>query len=362
MNLFSVYSKVCIICITIFFLTALAIIVKGYEISGKISAANGTMIKLNYSYHGKDIADSVSIQQNSFLLKGKFPEIVLCTLSNSTNQQIKMMVAGEQIIRLSGSIDRFSNLDIQGAADNELYDAFKANSMKISGDYRRALQSAGADRHDHNSPLFVRYRERIDSLTIDFVNKHNRSAVSALVIIDSYINNNYKREAENSYQRLSNDARSSIYSKRIKQFIETENNISKGKQAPDFELKSSGGRKIQLANYKGQYIFLDFWASWCPPCRAEHPLLRLLQKEYAKNLTFISISMDTNQASWKNAVNVDQLTWLQLNDPKSINGEMADKYGIKSLPFNCLIDPEGKIIAKNLRGDNLQVFLSHLFP
>ncbi len=332
-----------------------------YQIKGAILSANGTLIRLSYSYDGKDISDSTRVNNGEFLLQGTFPESLVCTLSNSSNQQIKIFLAQNTAIKLTGRIDKFYDLKIEGATENSLYQSFKNKTLELSGDYRKALAKAGGDLHQKENPYLLSYLKRVDSLTKNFVETNRSSVVAPLAMIDSYMNDNGRRLAAHAYPLLTEENKKSYYAKRIKRFIDTEINLKPGNLAPEFALNSLQGKTVNLSDYKGQYVLLDFWASWCPPCRAEHPLLRKLQQKYQKDIEVVSISMDAVSTSWKQAVQVDQLSWMQLNDPKATNGEVADNYGVKSLPFNCIIDPSGKILATKVRGEKLEQFLADLF-
>lgn len=330
-------------------------------ISGTIEGKDSTIVKLSYHYNGRDMVSTAVLIGNQFDFNVIFPEPVICTLSNSVNQQIRIFIAQNRRITLSGVIDKFHALKITNAVEHDLFEGFKAKTYQLSGEYRKALDVSGGDRKDRKNPIFLRYRNRVDSLTLDFVKKNNESTAAALAIIDSYLNDSDRKKAGIAYVQLSLGAKNGIYAKRIKQFIDTEVLIQKGNLAPTFTLNDISGKPVKLTDFRGRYVLLDFWASWCPPCRAEHPLLIELQRKYAKDIDFVSISMDASATSWKQAVQVDKLTWTQLNDPKSTNGEVADSYGFKALPFNCIVDPEGKIVATKLRGHNLESFLSKLF-
>lgn len=125
-----------------------------------------------------------------------------------------------------------------------------------------------------------------------------------------------------------------------------------GVSATDFEAKTPEGINIKLSSYKGQYVLLDFWASWCRPCRQENPnLVNAYEKFKDKDFTVLGVSIDQNAEAWKKAVKADGLVWTQLIDTTN---EIAKTYGIDAIPKNFLIDPSGKIIAKNLRGYALE--------
>lgn len=137
-----------------------------------------------------------------------------------------------------------------------------------------------------------------------------------------------------------------------------------GALAPEFTQNDTLGNPISLASFKGQYILLDFWASWCGPCRRENPnLVDAYNKYKDKNFTILGISLDRPEGKekWMQAIKDDNLAWAQVSDLKYWNNEVAKLYGIRSIPQSYLLDPEGRIIAINLRGAALHEKLAELF-
>jgi len=334
---------------------------EGYVIEGSILAPEGTQIRMTYQYLGKNIADSALVQNNKVIFKGTLPEAVLCTLSNSANQQLKIIVAQNEHIRLSGSVKEFYHMTVEGGCENDLFFAFKQKSMGITADYRAQLAATKETIHNKGSAAYIRFHVRVDSLTLAFVAEHPDAAAASLAIINSHLNSTDVLKAEQCYAILSGRGKNNQYAKRIKLFIATDKAMKAGNYAPELVLKDSNGDVFKLSAQRGKYVLLDFWASWCGPCREEHPLLRKLYQDFKnKGIVFVSVSMDTNLKNWKNAVADDQLIWRQLNDPGAMSGMVAGNYGIKALPFNCIIDPEGKILATKLRGEDLENFLVSL--
>jgi peroxiredoxin len=129
-----------------------------------------------------------------------------------------------------------------------------------------------------------------------------------------------------------------------------------GKEAPEISLPDTEGRKVSLSSFRGKYVLVDFWASWCGPCRRENPnVVDAYNKFKGKNFTILGVSLDRpgQKDSWLKAIKDDNLTWTHISDLQFWNSEVVPVYRVQSIPFNVLVDPQGKVIAENLRGDAL---------
>lgn len=151
----------------------------------------------------------------------------------------------------------------------------------------------------------------------------------------------------------------------VRQFLEQVDvfkRLAIGQPAPLFESLTANNRTVKLSDFQGQYTLLDFWASWCVPCREENPnIVEQYQKYKSQGFTVLGVSLDGNPGSWLRAVEEDNLEWTNVSDLQAWKSEVIDLYSIKAIPTSYLLDPDGVIIAKNLRGVQLEEFLSNTF-
>lgn len=167
------------------------------------------------------------------------------------------------------------------------------------------------------------------------------------------------------HEKLSEGVKKYNNSKIVKDFITKTENVKKlsvGGIAPDINLKNPDGKSVKLSSLRGKYVLIDFWASWCGPCRSENPnVVRLYDKYNSKGFEIYGVSLDRDRNSWIKAIEKDNLTWTQVSDLKFWKSEGAKLYNVSSIPHTVLLDKEGKIIAKNLRGSSLEKTLEEIF-
>lgn len=154
----------------------------------------------------------------------------------------------------------------------------------------------------------------------------------------------------------------SPYTKWFNEQVARQEGTRIGGRAPDFSLPTPEGETISLSDYRGRYVLLDFWASWCRPCLAEFPYLKEAQQTWAgEEFAILGVSLDNRKAYWRGAIDRHELAWDHVSDLKQWRSEAAALYGVRSIPASFLIDPEGVIVARNLRGEALHAKLREIF-
>lgn len=244
---------------------------------------------------------------------------------------------GPLVKQISKINDRFSKYNKNSA--NETPEA-----RKVAGDSLRMLIAAIKDTK----------RKFVESHPNSFMGLY----VYNLNILDSYFD---PAKEEPLFNRFSAALKSSPLGKRTFQKLEIGKRRMAGAKATDFTQNDLNDEAFTLSSLRGKYVLVDFWASWCVPCRAENPnVLKAYNELKAKNFEIVGVSLDQSKAAWADAVKKDGLPWIHVSDLKGWKNEVAVMYGINSVPQNLLIDPQGMIIAKNLRGEALTEKLRQL--
>jgi peroxiredoxin len=249
-------------------------------------------------------------------------------------------------------------------AFNKISNFYADQSTKISNEYQDKVQALGKESDslvNIYKPQFQKIMGSYNAAVLKFVNE-NKTSLAGFY-------------AASSLDAIANEQQLIAYADAIKdnfkdnpavqKFISQMENIkpvSIGHQAPDFTVADVDGKPIKLSDYKGKYVMLDFWASWCAPCRAENPNV---VKQYAiykpKGLNILGISLDQDKGKWTEAIAHDKLVWQHGSDLKNFEGPTEKLYHVEAIPSNFIIDPQGNIVAKNVTGTDLEEFLKKTF-
>ena len=234
---------------------------------------------------------------------------------------------------------------------------------KMNAIVKEYQQAAQAQKNDpsYQASVEKRYSDAVNeviSLLSNFISKHPDSYVSLLALNELARSNSGVEISTltSLYKNLSESLKKTDFGEFLGNRILTTSRTAIGAVAPDFTQNDPMGKPVKLSNFKGKYVLIDFWASWCGPCRQENPnVVKAYVQFKSKNFEILSVSLDNPNAknAWLKAIEDDKLTWTHVSDLQGWNNQVASLYGVESIPQNFLIDPKGVIIAKNLRGEEL---------
>lgn len=194
--------------------------------------------------------------------------------------------------------------------------------------------------------------------------KNNPQSFFSIDALKDVANKRKLSEIEPVFQQLSREVRQLSAARELEARILADKTIKVGAKAPDFAQPDVNGKAIKVSDFLGKYVLIDFWASWCAPCRAENPhLVKAYEKYHPKGLEIIGVSLDDSKgkAAWLKAIEQDGLPWIHVADLKGWSNEAAVLYGVRGIPQNYLIDPSGTIVAVNLRGEKVEEELAKIF-
>ncbi len=347
-----------------------------FVFQGKVVGQPDGYVFLSYlPEDGKYMKDSCKLKEGKFEFKGFIAEPTEAyftgrTASSGTSDPnfVSLFLEPGKMHAVF-KVNHFKAGKISGSKTQKEHELLEKKQREIEENWEKAREEYKRAKDMQDSVLIKktgeklsRYRAAYYKVYYDFINGHRDSYVSA-TILDMLSGGHISLDSVKLFfNRLTARIQQSKEGKRIADFIERSDAVALGQTAPDFTLNNMQDIPISLKDFKGKYVLIDFWASWCVPCREENPFLMEAYKRYKKEgFTIIGISTDRDLQKWKKAVKEDRLPWTQLIDSKIWKGSVRKRYSVVPIPDNFLIDPDGKILARDLRGKGLLNKLERVF-
>ena len=347
-----------------------------YTIQGEWKGGDGKVIYLKKDLGNKqyEVLDSAIVANGVFKMQkplGDVDERIL-QIDGSTNivildsvpiqvkcENVKKTVRGKEKesvkIEISGSVEQDIFKTVLLAQRDEMMIMLGLSFMGKEGKENSGMVDSLAQIY---IAMKAKTEKTIDSLVTNYPDCH----ASALIINNFVVKNKDLAEVERMYDGLTPRIKNAYLGRKLKATIDNIKKTSLGNVAPDFTLQAPDGKNVSLADFRGKYVLLDFWASWCGPCLREVPnVKKVYDKYHDKGFEILSVSLDDKKDNWTNAIEKYDLNWVHVSSLQGWDCPVAKLYNVSGVPAMLLIDKEGKIIATKLRGELLMEKVAEQF-
>lgn len=339
------------------------------QISGKIgNAPEGVVVLSQFTDSRPKVLDTLEVSANgefSYSLEVTTPTFYELNLYG---QRVVRLALLDEDVAVSYNFNEPSSLVIEGSRDSQemlkletLMEEYQVSVNQLNEKYYEAMSKNDSETikaiqleaMQLESQQADRVKETISSMGDSF------ASLAAVGLLNPKSDFPF---IDDLISRLNDKYPGTISIMQMKQQLDEMRSLSVGQVAPDFELPTPNGDLVKLSDLRGKYVLIDFWAAWCKPCRAENPnVVRLYNQYKDKGFEVFGVSLDRSKEDWIKAIADDGLTWTQVSDLKYFNSLAAELYKIDAIPATYMLDPDGKIIAKDLRGPSLENKLAELF-
>lgn len=328
----------------------------GFVLNGHVQGLANGEVKIT-ALQGDQVIAKGESKNGVFSLTGKLDEPGLYWLTLGAEQP-QYLFLENAAVKITGRQSDIKNLQIEGSQSHNDFLQFRKTFDPLFANLNAVALEMQKASEDKKTALMQQYTAAVATMNKaigDFVAAKPTSYVSVFLLsVTRQINENIA-DLTDRFNKLSPVVKSSAMGKDLEKYIADAAIGAVGSQAIEFTQNDVNDKPVSLSSFKGKYVLLDFWASWCKPCRMENPnVVKVYNKFKDKNFTVLSVSLDQQKSPWLAAIEKDGLAWTHVSDLQFWNNAAAALYHVQSIPQNYLIDPSGKIVAKDLRGEDLE--------
>lgn len=339
----------------------------GFTLSGKLEGltdGKAYLLAFNPVANGTIPIDTADVKGGEFSFSGKLAYPEQTFIAQDPAKPVAQLVLENAAVRIEGKAGDFASMKVTGSKSHDEFFQVANTVNGVQTQLNALMQSLNAEFQQNGGKLSDKSAVRLDSflvakrnIALNYLKTNPKSQIKSLVAAAFYIPNPNQEAPEYTVAdkkevlaTLSEAEKNDKYGKMVMNFFKW-----LGEPAPDFTQNDPNDKPISLASYKGKYVLVDFWASWCKPCRAENPNVVKAYNQYKnKKFDILGVSLDESKEAWIAAIAQDKLTWKHVSDLKGWKNAASHLYGVESVPANFLIDPNGIIIGQNLRGKKLE--------
>ena len=351
----------------------------GYKINGNIKNAEGVKVYLeDIAALTPEVIDTTTISGNSFELKNYTKKgIYRLRFGEDPQKSIFLFIQEKEKLKISADYNTLEKYSVNGSKGSSSIKDLNTKTAIYFNELNEAvnaIKTATDANKDSLNIVFINKKNEYVNFIKSFVEKEENNDVAcfALNFLGDFMRDEipYLIDVVEKLHKAEPDSKYiSMWYQQTEQYRnaimeQNEGGVALNTKAPDIILQNPSGDTIQLKSLEGNIVLLDFWASWCGPCREENPnVVALYNKYHSKGFQIFSVSLDTRKDKWMEAIKKDKLIWPQHGcDFAGWNSAAAQLYKVQSIPCTFLLDKSGKVIAKNLRGEQLSAKLAELFP